>query len=64
MGCKVNTFETELLAQKLTGGQYQRVDSVQDADLFICNTCTVTAEADRQARQLVRRAIRSNQRPG
>ena len=60
MGCKVNTFETELLAQKLTGGQYQRVDSVQDADLFICNTCTVTAEADRQARQLVRRAIRSN----
>ena len=60
MGCKVNTFETEMIAQKLSRGEYQRVDSVQDADLFIFNTCTVTAEADRRARQLVRRAIRSN----
>jgi threonylcarbamoyladenosine tRNA methylthiotransferase MtaB len=60
MGCKVNTFETEIIAQKLSRGEYQRVDSVEDADLFICNTCTVTAEADRRARQLVRRAIRSN----
>lgn len=60
LGCKVNTFETELIAQKLTGNEYSRVDRVDQADLYIINTCTVTAEADRQARQLVRRAIKAN----
>ena len=60
LGCKVNTFESELIAQKLVGQHYQRVDQSQPADLYVINTCTVTAEADRQARQLVRRAIRTN----
>lgn len=60
MGCKVNSFETELMAQKVTANQYTRVNSADKADLHILNTCTVTAEADRQARQYVRRAIKSN----
>ena len=60
LGCKVNTFETELIAQKLVGKEYQRIDDVRQADLYIINTCTVTAEADRQARQLVRRAVKNN----
>ncbi len=62
MGCKVNAFESELIAEKLERNAVQRVQSVKDADLFIINTCTVTAEADRQARQLIRRAIRQNPR--
>ena len=60
LGCKVNTFETELIAQKLVGKEYCRVDNVAQADLYVINTCTVTAEADRQARQIVRRAVKSN----
>lgn len=60
LGCKVNSFETELIAQKLSGRHYSRVKSTEEADLYIINTCTVTSEADRQARQLVRKAIRSN----
>ena len=60
LGCKVNSFETELIAQKLGDKNYHRVAPAQTADLYIINTCTVTAEADRQARQLVRKAIRSN----
>ncbi|MCY3768846.1 MAG: tRNA (N(6)-L-threonylcarbamoyladenosine(37)-C(2))-methylthiotransferase MtaB [Gammaproteobacteria bacterium] len=62
MGCKVNAFESEMIAEKLERNAIQRVQSVEDADLFIINTCTVTAEADRQARQLIRRAIRQNPR--
>jgi threonylcarbamoyladenosine tRNA methylthiotransferase MtaB len=60
MGCKVNTFESELVMQKLTADQYRRVEQVEQADIFLINTCTVTTEADRQARQQVRRAIRAN----
>ncbi len=60
LGCKVNTFETEIIAQKLTNQDYQRVSQSEQADLHILNTCTVTAEADRQARQYVRRAIKRN----
>ncbi|NKB75877.1 MAG: tRNA (N(6)-L-threonylcarbamoyladenosine(37)-C(2))-methylthiotransferase MtaB [Gammaproteobacteria bacterium] len=60
LGCKVNSFETELIAQKLSDRHYARVNPSEQADLYIINTCTVTAEADRQARQLVRKAIRTN----
>ena len=60
LGCKVNSFESELIAEKLTQQRYRRVDSATPADLCLINTCTVTAEADRQARQLVRRAVRNN----
>ncbi len=60
LGCKVNAFESELIAEKIVGDHYQRVYSGDQADLYVINTCTVTAEADRQARQLVRRAVRQN----
>lgn len=60
LGCKVNAFESEQIAQQLAAQHYQRVDHNDHADLCVINTCTVTAEADRQARQLVRRAIRKN----
>lgn len=60
MGCKVNAFESELIFDQLDKDGYQRTREVSDADVFIINTCTVTAEADRQARQQVRKAIRRN----
>ncbi len=60
LGCKVNSFESELIAQNLLERRYRRVDQHEQADLCLINTCTVTAEADRQARQLVRRAVRNN----
>ncbi|MDD9821706.1 MAG: tRNA (N(6)-L-threonylcarbamoyladenosine(37)-C(2))-methylthiotransferase MtaB [Gammaproteobacteria bacterium] len=58
LGCKVNSFESEHLAQQLSRQGHRRVDAHAAADLCLINTCTVTAAADRQARQLVRRAIR------
>ena len=60
LGCKVNTFESEVIARELTERHYSRVPPNAPADLCLINTCTVTAEADRQARQLVRRMVRNN----
>jgi threonylcarbamoyladenosine tRNA methylthiotransferase MtaB len=60
LGCKVNSFESELMAEKLAEHSMHRVKNDVAADLCIINTCTVTAEADRQARQVVRRIIRRN----
>ena len=60
MGCKVNTFESALIKEQAEMRGYRSTTEIAQADIFIINTCTVTAEADRQARQQVRRAIRRN----
>ena len=60
LGCKVNTFESELIAQTLKSDNWRIVSSTDVADLYLINTCTVTKEADRQARQQVRRAVKRN----
>ena len=60
LGCKVNTYESELIGETLKTDDWHVVPSVEKADLYLINTCTVTREADRQARQEVRRAIKRN----
>lgn len=60
LGCKVNTFESELIGEALQTDNWQLVSSHEPADLYVINTCTVTKEADRQARQEVRRAVKRN----
>lgn len=61
-GCKVNQYETELLRTRLehSGGRTVR-DHLQ-ADVCVVNTCSVTAEADRECRQFVRKLLRENER--
>jgi len=58
LGCRSNYFDGELLAQKLTEKGYARAQ--EKADIYIINTCTVTAEADRSSRQFIYRAKREN----
>lgn len=60
LGCKVNLFESGLIGRSLQNVDWQQVTHTDSADLYIVNTCTVTSEADRQARQTVRRLIRQN----
>ncbi len=60
LGCKVNTFESELILQRLGKRGYERVTPNESADIYIINSCTVTAEADRQSRQLARKLKRQN----
>ena len=60
LGCKVNTFESAVMAQRLVADHWTVVDSRDTADLYVINSCTVTAEADRQTRQATRRVLRQN----
>ena len=60
LGCKVNQYESEAIAEGLTTRGFAVVPFSQICDAYIINTCTVTAESDRKARQLIRRAIKTN----
>ncbi len=60
LGCKLNQAETEFLARQLAGAGYELVSSVDKADIYILNTCTVTHIADRKSRHLLRLAHRQN----
>lgn len=59
LGCKVNQYESAALAEDLQK-YFVLVPFNSTADIYIINTCTVTAFSDFQARQLIRRAHRTN----
>lgn len=56
LGCKVNQYESEAIAEALEQQGFTIVPFDSDADVYIVNTCTVTAESDRKACQMIRRA--------
>lgn len=60
LGCKVNQYESEAIAEALTAQGGHILPPTELCDVYIINTCTVTAESDRKARQFIRRAIRKN----
>ncbi|HUV50628.1 MAG TPA: tRNA (N(6)-L-threonylcarbamoyladenosine(37)-C(2))-methylthiotransferase MtaB [Anaerolineae bacterium] len=60
LGCKVNQYESEAIAQSLAEHGWTAARGRENADLFIVNTCAVTQKASMQSRQAVRKAIRSN----
>jgi threonylcarbamoyladenosine tRNA methylthiotransferase MtaB len=58
IGCKLNQYETQAISEGLEKLGFQRVNFGEKADLYLINTCTVTAQSDRSARQAVYRAKR------
>lgn len=60
LGCKVSQYETEAMAECFENRGYTVLDFTDVCDIYVINTCTVTAEADRKSRQMIRRAKRSN----
>ena len=60
LGCKVNQFESETIAQSLEQSGNRQIQGSVGADICIINTCTVTRKAAMQSRQAVRQAIRNN----
>ena len=61
LGCKVNQYESEAMAELFEKNGYIQVDNDIDvADVYIVNTCTVTNLSDRKSRQYIRRAKREN----
>lgn len=60
LGCKVNQYESEAIAELFLKQGFQICPPNGLCDIYIINTCTVTAESDRKARQFIRRAIKQN----
>jgi len=58
LGCKVNQYETERLAESFEALGFALADFREPADVYVINTCSVTADADRKSRQMARRAAR------
>ena len=56
LGCKVNQYESEAISEALQQQGFQIVPFDEAAEVYIINTCTVTAESDRKACQMIRRA--------
>jgi threonylcarbamoyladenosine tRNA methylthiotransferase MtaB len=59
-GCKLNQSDSSQMARQFASAGYQIIDSIPDADIYILNTCTVTATADAKARQALRSAHKTN----
>lgn len=59
LGCKVNQYESAAMAEDLVKNGFTCVSPSEDADVYIINSCSVTAESDRKTRQAVRR-LRNN----
>ncbi len=60
LGCKVNQFESASFATGFQEAGCTLVPFANKADIYVINTCTVTAKAGQQSRQLIRRALQTN----
>ncbi len=60
LGCKTNQFESAAMGESLTKTGYETVPFNAVADIYIINTCSVTAKSDAESRRLIRRAARLN----
>lgn len=60
LGCKVNQYETERIAESFRALGFGVGGFDAAADVYVVNSCSVTAEAERKSRNLVRRALRRN----
>ncbi len=60
LGCKVNTYESEFVANELKKAGYVLKDFDDICDVYIINTCTVTNNSDSKSRKTIRQAIKRN----
>ena len=55
LGCKLNFSETSTIARNFQQEGFERVDFEEVADIYVINTCSVTENADKQFKQIVKR---------
>lgn len=60
LGCKVNTYESEVLMNKFKNAGYEIVDFDDLSDIYVINTCSVTNTSDSKSRKIIREASRKN----
>ncbi|WP_293890443.1 tRNA (N(6)-L-threonylcarbamoyladenosine(37)-C(2))-methylthiotransferase MtaB [Flavobacterium sp.] len=60
LGCKLNFSETSTIARNFQDEGFERVDFEEVADMYVINTCSVTENADKQFKQIVKKAMKLN----
>ena len=60
LGCKVNQYETQAIEELFENSGYTTVEFNEFSDVYVINTCSVTAQSDRKSRQIIRRAKKIN----
>lgn len=60
LGCKLNFSETSTIARQFQDEGYERVDFEEAADIYVINTCSVTENADKRFKTIVRKALKTN----
>lgn len=60
LGCRVNQYESDAIMQELSKCGVEICDKDEICDIYIINTCTVTAESDRKSRQFIRKCVSKN----
>ena len=60
LGCKTNFSETSIISSEMQRYGYEKVSYKDEADIYVLNTCSVTENADKEARKLIRKARRIN----
>ncbi|MEW4924753.1 tRNA (N(6)-L-threonylcarbamoyladenosine(37)-C(2))-methylthiotransferase MtaB [Algibacter sp. 2305UL17-15] len=60
LGCKLNFSETSTIARNFTGEGFSRVDFSEKADIYVINTCSVTENADKRFKTIVKQAQKAN----
>jgi len=57
-GCKLNFSETSTISRQISKDGYQKVDFEDNADIYVINTCSVTENADKECKRIVRNALK------
>ena len=60
LGCKLNFSETSTISHEFIRHGFEKVDYRERADIYVLNTCSVTENADKEARKIIRRFKRRN----
>ena len=60
MGCKTNFSESSIISGEMQSYGYEKVSYKEEADIYVLNTCSVTENADKEARKLIRKAQKLN----
>lgn len=62
LGCRVNQYETQVIAEALEPFGFAKAPFEETCDLYVINTCAVTGESERKGRQVLRRALRQKEK--
>lgn len=60
LGCKVNTYESEVIKEEFLRNGYELADNLIDANVIVVNTCSVTNQSDAKSRKVIRNARKNN----